>query len=51
MCAKVMLNMRKTIQMSDFIPNGVGKILCYSILLRNVWKAGHQSCSSKAAFG
>ena len=27
MCAKVMLNMKKTIQMSDFIPNGVGKIL------------------------
>ena len=30
MCAKVMLNMKKTIQMSDFIPNGVGKILHFT---------------------
>ena len=43
MCARTMLNKEKTVQMSDFIPNcfiTVSKIM----LLRNVWRAGRQSC-------
>ena len=47
---KTMLNVEKTVQMSDFHSYAVLLLwvkLCYGIyiLLRNVWRAGLQSCS------
>ena len=47
---KTMLNMEKTVQMSDFHSYAVLLLwvkLCYgiNILLRNKWRAGLQSCS------
>lgn len=40
-----MLNMYTTVQMSDFIPIVIpfGKIICYGILLENLWRAWRQS--------
>ena len=38
---------KKTVQMSDIISHAVSLLwvkLCYSILLRNVWRVGLQSC-------
>ena len=48
MRAKTTLNMEKTVQMSNSISYAVSLLwleLCYGILLRNVWRAGLQSCS------
>ena len=44
--AKTMLNMEKTVQMSNFISYAVSLQwvkLCYGILLRNIWTAGLNS--------
>ena len=47
-----MLNMAKTVQMSDFISYAVSLLwvkLCYGILLRNMWRAEFQSCLLREA--
>ena len=50
MCQDNVRHGKKTVQMSDFNSFAVLLLwvkLCYGILLRNVWRAGLQSCSWK----